>query len=207
MWMAGKSLNAGALARLLGAEVQRRALLCAALVSLLAHLALLLITWGGSSGAVKLPLRSATPSMQISLSPADAVLVDDSPAWYVPSFDLPLLPDYGEALQSLADSPLNGPASAVAVAVADREAELLNEPNFVPSDFSRAQVNLQLELEIDETGLVRQIRVLSGHLSEAEYAPIFAKLAQLQYRPAIQQGQGVASTKIYLVSFNAPISD
>jgi hypothetical protein len=205
MWMAGKSLNAGSLARLLGAEVRRRALLWALLASSVLHLALLLITLGAPSGAARLPSRVAAPSMQISLSPADAVLVNDSPAWYVPSFDLPLLPDYGAALQQLADSSFNGPASAVAEA--DREAELLNEPTFVPSDFARAQVNLQLELEIDETGLVRQIRVLSGHLSEAEYAPIFAKLAQLQYRPAIQQGQGVASTKIYRVSFNAPTGD
>jgi hypothetical protein len=205
MWMAGKSLNAGSLARVLGVEVRRRALLWALLASLVLHLALLLITLGAPSGAARLPLLATAPSMQISLSPADAVLVNDGPAWYVPSFDLPLLPDYGHALQQLADSQLNWPASAVAVA--DTEAELLTEPSFVPSDFSRAQVNLQLELEIDETGLVRQIRVLSGHLSEAEYAPIFAKLALLQYRPAIQQGRGVASTKIYTVTFSAPSSD
>jgi hypothetical protein len=205
MWMAGKSLNAGSLARVLGAEVRRRALLWALLASLVLHLALLLITLGAPSGAARLPSRVVAPSMQISLLPAEAVLVNDSPAWYVPSFDLPLLPDYGQALQQLADSQLNWPASAVAVA--DTEAELLTEPSFVPSDFSRAQVNLQLELEIDETGLVRQIRVLSGHLSEAEYAPIFAKLALLQYRPAIQQGRGVASTKIYTVTYSAPSSD
>jgi hypothetical protein len=205
MWMAGKSLNAGSLTRLLCEEVRRRALLWALLTSLVFHLALLLITLGGSSGPARLPLLATAPSMQISLSPADAVLVNDSPAWYVPSFDLPLLPDYGQALQQLAETRLNWPASAVAVA--DSEAELLTEPSFVPGDFSRAQVNLQLAIDIDETGLVQQIRVLSGHLSDTEHAPIFAKLAQLQYRPAIQQGRGVASTKTYTVTFSAPSSD
>ncbi|QLI80766.1 hypothetical protein HZU75_04055 [Chitinibacter fontanus] len=205
MLIFGQLLTAGSLVQLLCKEIRHRVLLWSLLASLLLHFALLLIAFGAPSNQRQAAPHVAVPSLQIRLMAANPLLVKESAIWSMPSAPEALPPDYGQALSLLAASQLNLPASAVAVA--DTEAELLNEPSFVPSDFSRASVNLQLAIEIDETGLVRQIHVLSGHLSDEEYPPIFAKIAQLQFRPAIRQGRGVASSKIYNVAFSAPAGD
>ncbi|WP_273429828.1 hypothetical protein [Chitinibacter tainanensis] len=82
-----------------------------------------------------------------------------------------------------------------------QEAVALSEPQFVSSDFARSPAELVLELEIDATGLVQQIHVLSGNIPPEERHSILRKVGAMKFRPAIENGLGVASSKTYRVEF------